>query len=79
MALAESIRIVRQKSFLSQEDFAKALCVSLSTVNRWETGRAKPNLAAMKSLKAFCEKNGLCYSDIETEWLTAERYTKKEK
>ena len=27
--------------------------------------------------KAFCENNGLTYSEIEAEWLTAERYTKR--
>lgn len=30
--------------FLSQDEFAKRINVSLSTVNRWEMGRSKPNL-----------------------------------
>lgn len=43
---------------------------SVSTINRWETGKVKPNLAAMKSLKEFCEKYKLPYDEIETEWFS---------
>ena len=28
-------------------------------MNRWENGRSKPNLTAMKSIKSFCEENNL--------------------
>ena len=68
MPLSEAIRITRQKAFLSQEEFARELNVSVSTINRWETGKVKPNLTAMKNLKQFCEKNSLVYSNIENEW-----------
>ena len=40
-----------------------------STVNRWESGRAKPNLKAMKSINAFCLENNLPYETLEEEWL----------
>jgi DNA-binding XRE family transcriptional regulator len=46
------------------------LGVSPSTVNRWEKGKARPNLTAMKKLKSFCSKNDLPYEKIETEWLS---------
>lgn len=36
MSLGETIRITRQKSFYTQEEFARKLNVALSTVNRWE-------------------------------------------
>ena len=52
--------------------FAKELNVSPTTVNRWETGKVKPNLTAMKAIKTFCEQNGYSYSDIEKEWLDYE-------
>ena len=42
MEFAERIRMLRQKMFLSQDEFAKRINVSLSTVNRWEMGRSKP-------------------------------------
>lgn len=70
MSLGEAIRISRQKVFYTQEDFAHKLNVALSTVNRWELNKAKPNVKAMKAIKAFCEENELDYKLIESEWLT---------
>lgn len=72
MALSVSIKVLRQKSLMSQITFAKELNVSPTTVNRWETGKVKPNLTAMKAIKTFCEQNGYSYSDIEKEWLDYE-------
>lgn len=70
MRLSEALRITRQKAFLSQEMFADELHVSVSTINRWETGKAKPNLSALKNIKQFCEKNNLSYETIEKEWFS---------
>ncbi|WP_285945216.1 helix-turn-helix domain-containing protein [Thomasclavelia cocleata] len=70
MSLGEAIRISRQKAFYTQEDFANKLNVALSTVNRWELNKAKPNVKTMKSIKAFCVENELDYKIIENEWLT---------
>lgn len=70
MSLSEEIRMMRQKSFLSQESFARELHVALSTVNRWEKGKARPNLSAMKMIKDFCDLHEYPYNKIETEWLS---------
>jgi len=69
MSLGDTIRITRQKAFYTQEGFAKELNVALSTVNRWELDKVRPNMKAMKSIKAFCENNNLSYELIEKEWL----------
>ena len=69
MNLGEAIRITGQKTFYTQEQFAHELDVALSTVNRWELGKAKPNMKAMKAIKAFCKSNGMDYDLIETAWL----------
>ena len=53
MMFAEQIRIIRQKLFMTQEALATELEVALTTVNRWETGKSKPNLMTMKKIKAF--------------------------
>lgn len=53
---------------MSQEVFANEIHVSVATINRWENGRSKPNLTAMKNLKQFCDKHNLVYEDIEREW-----------
>lgn len=76
MNLGEAIRIIRQKSFYTQEDFSKRLNVALSTVNRWELNKAKPNVKAMKEIKAFCEENNLNYEMIEKAWLSCSREDK---
>ena len=66
--LSNAIKDIRQRAFVSQEEFAKELSVSVSTINRWETGKLRPNLSAMKRIKKFCDKNGLPFSNIEDEW-----------
>lgn len=69
MSFHEEIKKIRQRSFLTQQDFADKIGVAFSTVNRWESGRAKPNLKAMKSINAFCLENNLPYKTLEEEWL----------
>lgn len=68
MSFSEELKSIRQHSFLSQEAFARELNVSFSSVNRWEGGRAKPNLAAMKHIKEFCDKQNINFAVIEQEW-----------
>ncbi len=68
MSFSEELRNIRQHCFLSQEAFARELNVSFSSVNRWEGGRAKPNMVAMKNIKAFCESHNIDFSNLEKEW-----------
>ena len=69
MNLGEAIRVTRQKAFYTQDDFAKKLNVALSTVNRWELNKAKPNMKAMKSIKSFYEETNQSFDLIESQWL----------
>ena len=69
MGFPEEIKRIRQRCFLTQHDFAKEVQVAFSTVNRWEGGKAKPNLIAMKSIKAFCLKNDMDQTGVEEAWL----------
>lgn len=69
MSFPEEIRRLRQRLFLTQQDFAEKIGVAFSTVNRWESGRVKPNLKAMKSINAFCLENNIPYETIEEAWL----------
>ena len=77
MQLSTIIKKTRQKAFMSQEAFAKELKVSVSTINRWETGKSKPNLTAMKEMKSFCLTHGLSYEEIEAEWFSEESTDKE--
>lgn len=76
MSLGDAIRMSRQKSLCTQEDFAQKLNVALSTVNRWELNKAKPNMKAMKAIKAFCDEKKLDYTVIEREWLGCSKEAK---
>lgn len=69
MSFSEEIKKIRQRFFLTQSDFAKEITVSFSAVNRWEVGKAKPNLSAMKKIKLFCDRNNIEYGTIEDVWL----------
>ena len=69
MGFPEKSKRIRQKCFLTQHDFAKEVQVAFSTVNRWESGKAKSNLSAMKNIKEFCLKNNIDYTGIEEAWL----------
>ena len=57
MEFSIAVKNLRKKCFLSQEDFAKAIGVSYSTVNRWETGKTKPNYKAMRCIDDYCKNN----------------------
>lgn len=68
MNFSESIKLIRQKSFLSQEAFAKELGVSFATVNRWESGKTKPTYKTMKLIDDYCRKNSVDF-DIGKEFM----------
>lgn len=55
MCFSNDIKMVRHKCLMSQMEFAKALGVSFATVNRWESGKSKPNFKTMKLINSFCE------------------------
>ena len=65
MSFSEDIKRIRRKAFLTQEDFAKEIGVSFATVNRWETGKAKPNLKTMKLIDEYCKRNDIDFDISE--------------
>ena len=69
MGFPEEIKRFRQRSLLTHQDFAEKIGVVFSTVNRCESGCAKPNLKAMKSINTFCLENNLPYETIEEIWI----------
>jgi len=50
------IKAVREQLRLSQEDLAREIGVSFTTVNRWENGQVKPSRLAKAQLETFCKK-----------------------
>lgn len=76
MDLSNEIKIIRQKAFMTQEAFAKALSVAFSTVNRWESGKTHPNMTAMKQLKIFCDENNISFDELQNAWLNKSKEAK---
>ena len=54
--ISKVIRQLRDKLGLSQENLAKELGVSFSTVNRWETGKSEPRSRAEEKILELIEK-----------------------
>ncbi len=60
--LQEKVKELRKKKGWSQEDFAREIDVSLSTVQRWEGRGAKPSRLARKELKRVFQEAGITSS-----------------
>ncbi len=54
-----TLRAIRAKLNLTQEQLADRLGVSFATVNRWEGGGTKPQRAAMEAITALAHEAGL--------------------
>lgn len=68
MNFSELVKEIRQKCYLSQQDFADELGVSFSTINRWEKSRAIPNYQAMKRIVMYCQRVGMDCEELEKVW-----------
>lgn len=61
MSFEECVKNVRQQLNLSQQALADRLCVSFSTINRWENGRHKPSRMAINTLASFCKLQNISF------------------
>lgn len=66
MSLGFTIKKIREELKISQEQLARELNISFSTVNRWENNKTTPSRLAKDRLYTFCE-NKLLPSEIITE------------
>lgn len=48
------IKTLRKKLNLSQEQLARMLNVSFSTINRWENGKSQPSQMARELINQLC-------------------------
>lgn len=65
MSFSEDIKRLRRQALLTQEEFAKTLGVSYTTINRWETGKSKPNLKAMKMIDTYCKDKSIDFDIVK--------------
>jgi ribosome-binding protein aMBF1 (putative translation factor) len=59
MTFTEYTRRVRRNLDMSQEDFAKELNVSYTTINRWENKHVAPSQLGRKSFIDFCKARNI--------------------
>ena len=57
--LKEKVKALREKRGWSQEDLAREIEVSLSTVQRWEKKGSKPTRLARRELKRLLKEAGV--------------------
>jgi len=57
--LKEKVRALRERRGWSQEDLAREIGVSLSTIQRWETKDCKPSRLAHRALSRLLKKAGI--------------------
>ena len=53
------VRYIRKELGLSQEQLARELSISFSTVNRWENGKAHPSQMAKELFYNFCKSKNI--------------------
>lgn len=61
MTFAEILKNIRMQQNYTQEQLARELNVSFSTINRWENGHTVPSVLAKMRLLEYCKKN--CVDD----------------
>jgi len=59
MGLQEKVKELRKRMGWVQEDLAREICVSLSTVQRWEKQQTKPTRLARRELARLFQKAGI--------------------
>ena len=57
-----SIRDMRLKLSMTQEEFAHALGITVSTVNRWENGHSEPSKLARATIARLAETRAVFVS-----------------
>lgn len=65
MEISEIIKVIRIELQMSQTDFAEAVHVSFSTVNRWENNKVTPNRMARALNIDLCQKKNVLTALIE--------------
>ena len=65
MSFEEMVKNVRKQLSISQEQLARELNVSFSTVNRWENGRSRPSPMAKELFFSFCKRENVDIFEIK--------------
>src|SRR5215813_341686 len=55
----QGVRVLRQRLGMTQEEFARRIQVTLSTVNRWENGHAAASHLAWRAIEDLAKRQGV--------------------
>ncbi|BAU11522.1 helix-turn-helix domain protein [Leptolyngbya sp. NIES-3755] len=66
------IKKMREAVNLSQEELARLMDISVSTVSRWERGLAEPTMTVAQ-MKAFCRAIGKTLEELPNSLLAPEK------
>jgi len=59
MTIDEVLKSIRKELNVSQEQLARELKISFTTINRWENGRRTPSQLAKMRLLEYCTTKGI--------------------
>lgn len=59
LSFSEIVREIRQHLRITQEQLARELNISFSTINRWENAHTAPSKLAKMRLIDFCNKQNI--------------------
>jgi transcriptional regulator with XRE-family HTH domain len=57
-SMRDLTRTLRQQLGMTQEEFARQIAVTVSTVNRWENSHAEPSKLAWKAIRDLAQQRG---------------------
>ena len=63
MNYSKSLKALRNKMLVTQEELAKKLGVSFASVNRWENGKCEPTMKAKRKLNTLFIKYKIIIED----------------
>ena len=63
MEFKDQIKYARETVHMSQQEFAAAIGVAHSSLNRWELVIRKPTYALQRKFYDYCKKNGITFED----------------
>jgi len=61
MTFGEKVKHARKKLMLSQEEMAKEVGVSFTTLNRWENSKTDPVYKYLRAFHDYCKKKGITF------------------
>jgi transcriptional regulator with XRE-family HTH domain len=71
------IKKLREAAGLSQEDLARLVDVSVSTISRWERGLAEPTMTVYQ-MKAFCSAVNKSLDDLPNSLITQRSHSQED-